>query len=149
MIHLWYLEIQPLLRNFMVKFISPKYLTKESTALGWHTVQENNDKKQSIKQNWCRNKREMSLCRTRLFALWKAKQKTKKIKKNWLKFYVNSISYLQSQLPFDNSFLKHAQCIHLDKRLDTGNIIAISNISLNIGRVMKNCLQSVFFVYLL
>ena len=35
----------------MVKFISPKYLTKESTALGWHTVQVNNDKKQSIKQN--------------------------------------------------------------------------------------------------
>ena len=64
-------------------------------------------------------------------------EKQNKIQENCLKFYVNSGSYLQSQLPFDNSFMKHFQYAHPKKRLDPRNIIAISNIALNIGRVIK------------
>ena len=51
MIHLLYPEMQSLLRNLMMKFIRAKYLTEESTALGLHTTQVNNEKKQGIKQN--------------------------------------------------------------------------------------------------
>ena len=74
-------------------------------------------------------------------------EKQKEIQENSLKFYVNSVSYLQGELPFDNSFLKPVQYTHPKKRLDPGNIFTISNIAHNTERVMKNCLQSLFFVY--
>ena len=44
-IYLLHPEMQSLLRNLMMKFIRPKYLTEESAALGLHTVQANNEKK--------------------------------------------------------------------------------------------------------
>ena len=63
-----------------------------------------------------------------------------------LQFYVNAVSYLQKQLPFENSFLKYVQYIHPAKRLDPESTSAISNIALSVARVMKNCLPTVFDV---
>ena len=58
---------------------------------------------------------------------------------------ISSVSYLQSQLRFDNFFLKHAQYIQTEKKLNPVKASAISNIVISIGRVIKNCLQSVFW----
>ena len=52
------------------------------------------------------------------------------------------LSYLQEQF----AFRQYVQYILPKKRLDSGSPTDISNIALNIGRVMKNCLQSVFGV---
>ena len=81
----------------------------------------------------------MSLCRTSLVAFWKAKN----IQEDCLKFYVSSVSYLQSQLCFDNSLLAYAQDLNPEEKLDPGSTSAISNLVLDIRRVMKNCLQPV------
>ena len=101
--------MQSLLQNLMMKFISLKYLTKDSTAVGLHTF------KGTARKNKALNKIKVGTKVKCLFAepnlLPSEKQKKKKKKKNQrncLRFYVSSVSYLQSQLPFDNSFLKHA-----------------------------------------
>ena len=135
MVHFLHLEMQSLLRNLMMRFIHLKYLTEDSTAFLLYTVQVNNRKKQGIKQNWYWNKSEMSLSRTRLVALWKAK----KVSEN-----VNLFKFLK--LLTEPIALAHY--IYPKKRLDPGSTSAISSIALNIGRVMKNCSESVFDVSL-
>ena len=45
MIHLLHPEMQSLLRNLMMKLVCQNYLTDESTALGLHPAQVNNEKK--------------------------------------------------------------------------------------------------------
>ena len=98
--------MQSLLQNLMMKFISLKYLTKDSTAVGLHTF------KGTARKNKALNKIKVGTKVKCLFAepnlLPSEKQKKKKKQRNCLRFYVSSVSYLQSQLPFDNSFLKHA-----------------------------------------
>ena len=98
--------MQSLLQNLMMKFISLKYLTKDSTAVGLHTF------KGTARKNKALNKIKVGTKVKCLFAepnlLPSEKQKKKKNQRNCLRFYVSSVSYLQSQLPFDNSFLKHA-----------------------------------------
>ena len=98
--------MQSLLQNLMMKFISLKYLTKDSTAVGLHTF------KGTARKNKALNKIKVGKKVNCLFAepnfLPSEKKKKKKKQRNCLRFYVSSVSYLQSQLPFDNSFLKHA-----------------------------------------
>ena len=115
-------------------------MTEESTTLGLHTLQVNNEKKHEAL-----NKIDVGTKVKCLFAEpdLLPSENSKIIV---LKFYVSSVSYLQNQLPFDKFYLKHVQYIHPKKRLDPGSTSATSNIALNIGRVMKNCLQSVFGV---
>ena len=61
--------------------------------------------------------------------------------------YRELVSYLQSQLLSDKSFWVCHQYIHPKKRLVPGSTSAVSYIALNIGRLMKNCLQSAFFPF--
>ena len=70
----------------------------------------------------------------------------RKSKNKFKKTTSNFISYWQTQLPFDNSFLKNVQWIHPEKRLDPGSTSGNSNIALNIERVVKNSLHSLFGV---
>ena len=144
-IHLLYPEMQSLLQNLMLKFIRPKYMGEESPALGLHTMLVNNEKRHKAL-----NKIDVGTKVKCLFAEpdFLPSEKQQKLREDCLKFYVNSVSYLQNQLPFENAFLKHAQYLHPEKRTDLESTSAISNIALNIARVMKNCLQSVFNVTL-
>ena len=129
----------------MLKFIRPKYMGEESPALGLHTMLVNNEKRHKAL-----NKIDVGTKVKCLFAVpeFLPSEKQQKLREDCLKFYVNSVSYLQNQLPFENAFLKHAQYLHPEKRTDLESTSAISNIALNIARVMKNCLQSVFNVTL-
>ena len=145
MIHLLYPEMQSLLQNLMLKFIRPKYMGVESPALGLHTMLVNNEKRHKAL-----NKIDVGTKVKCLFGEpdFLPSEKQQKLGEDYLKFYVNSVCYLQNQLPFENAFLKHAQYLHPEKRTDLESTSAISNIALNIARVMKNCLQSVFIVTL-
>ena len=90
MVHLLYPDMQSLLWNLMMKFICLKYLTDESTALGLHTAQLNNEKKRKAL-----NKTDVGTKIKCLFAeldLFPSE--------NCL-IYSSSISYLYSQLFFD------------------------------------------------
>ena len=111
MIHLWYLEIQPLLRKFMVKFISLKYLTKELLWDGilfkWTMIKNKALRKIDVGSNVKCLFAELD------FLLSEKQKKPKKNQGNWLKFYVSSVSYLQSQLPFDNSWSMRSASISI------------------------------------
>ena len=67
-------------------------------------------------------------------------------RKNCLKFYVVSVSYLQTDLPLDVNLIKHAQFIHPEKQTHPGATSGMSNLSLKVSRVLKNVLPQVFSV---
>ena len=73
-------------------------------------------------------------------------EKQTKFRKDCLQFYVTAINYLQEKLPFNVPILKHTQFLHPDKQNDSGATSAISNVSLKICSVVKNCLSTVFSV---
>ena len=103
--------MQSLLQNLMMKFIRLKYLTKDSTAVGLHTFKGTARKNKALNKIKVGTKVKCLFAEPNLLPSEKQKKKKKKKKKNQrncLRFYVSSVSYLQSQLPFDNSFLKHA-----------------------------------------
>ena len=66
---------------------------------------------------------------------------------NFRKLSSELVSHLSRQLLSDKSSWKRDQYIHPKKRLVPGSTSAISYIAVNIGRVMKNCLQSAFFPF--
>ena len=66
-----------------------------------------------------------------------------KFKKDCLKFYVIAVQHLQSRLPLDIPFVKHAQFLHLEKHQLPSATSAISNLALSICSVHKTCLQDV------
>ena len=100
--------MQSLLQNLMMKFISLKYLTKDSTAVGLHTFKGTARKNKALNKIKVGTKVKCLFAEPNLLPSEKQKKKKKKNQRNCLRFYVSSVSYLQSQLPFDNSFLKHA-----------------------------------------
>ena len=102
--------MQSLLQNLMMKFIRLKYLTKDSTAVGLHTFKGTARKNKALNKIKVGTKVKCLFAEPNLLPSEKQKKKKKKKKnqRNCLRFYVSSVSYLQSQLPFDNSFLKHA-----------------------------------------
>ena len=100
--------MQSLLQNLMMKFIRLKYLTKDSTAVGLHTFKGTARKNKALNKIKVGTKVKCLFAEPNLLPSEKQKKKKKKNKRNCLRFYVSSVSYLQSQLPFDNSFLKHA-----------------------------------------
>ena len=99
--------MQSLLQNLMMKFISLKYLTKDSTAVGLHTFKGTARKNKALNKIKVGTKVKCLFAEPNLLPSEKQKKK-KKNQRNCLRFYVSSVSYLQSQLPFDNSFLKYA-----------------------------------------
>ena len=100
--------MQSLLQNLMMKFIRLKYLTKDSTAVGLHTFKGTARKNKALNKIKVGTKVKCLFAEPNLLPSEKQKKKKKKNQRNCLRFYVSSVSYLQSQLPFDNSFLKHA-----------------------------------------
>ena len=91
----------------MMKFIRLKYLTKDSTAVGLHTFKGTARKNKALNKIKVGTKVKCLFAEPNLLPSEKQKKKKKK-QRNCPRFYVSSVSYLQSQLPFDNSFLKHA-----------------------------------------
>jgi hypothetical protein len=59
-------------------------------------------------------------------------------------FYIASASYLQENLPFNVSLLKHAQFLHPKKRIAPGATSAISNLTLKVASVLEKRLSLVF-----
>ena len=123
MIHLLYPEMQSFLQNLMMKFNRPRYLTEESTARGLHIVQVYNKKRHKV-LNKIYDGTKVKCLFAEPDLLPSEKQKT--FQEDYLKFYESSVSYLQSQLPFGNSFSWREE-----KRLDPGGTSDISNIALN------------------
>ena len=138
--------MQSLLQNVMMKFIRPDWGVNCSWIAYCSSKQWENT--WGTKQNRWWNKSEMSLWRSR-FVLWKAKKAKKETRKlpEILCNYHELVSYLQSQLLSDKFFWACHQYIHPKKRLVPGSTSAVSYIALNIGRLMKNCLQSAFFPF--
>ena len=71
-------------------------------------------------------------------------EKQTKFRKDCLKFYVAAVQHLQSKLPLDIPFIKHAQFLHPEKHQLPGATNAISNLELSICSVHKIYLQNVF-----
>ena len=69
-------------------------------------------------------------------------EKQTKFRKDCLKFYVAAVQHLQSKLPLDIPFIKHAQFLHPKKHS------TISNLALSICSVHKTCLEDVFLTKL-
>ena len=59
-------------------------------------------------------------------------------------FYIASASYLQENLPFHVSLLKHAEFLHPKKRIAPGATSAISNLTLKVTSVLEKRLSPVF-----
>ena len=94
--------MQSFLQNLMMKFNRPRYLTEQSTACGLHTVQVYNEKRHEV-LNKIYDGTKVKCLFAEPDLLPSEKQKT--FQEDCLKFYESSVSYLQSQLPFGNSFL--------------------------------------------
>ena len=71
-------------------------------------------------------------------------EKQTKFRKDCLKFYVAAVQHLQSKLPLDIPFIKHAQFLHPKKCHLPGATSAVLNHALSIYSVDKTCLQDVF-----
>ena len=71
-------------------------------------------------------------------------EKQTKFRKDCLKFYVAAVQHLQSKLPLDIAFVKHAYFLHPEKRQLPGATSAISNLALSVCSVHRTCLQDVF-----
>ena len=71
-------------------------------------------------------------------------EKQTKFRKDCLKFYVAAVQHLQSKLPLDIPFVKHAYFLHPEKRQLPGATSAISNLALSVCSVHRTCLQDVF-----
>ena len=71
-------------------------------------------------------------------------EKQTKFREDCLKFYVAAVQHLQSKLPLDIPFIKHAQFLHPEKHQLPGATNAISNLELSICSVHKIYLQNVF-----
>ena len=71
-------------------------------------------------------------------------EKQTKFRKDCLKFYVAAVQHLQSKLPLDIPFVKHAYFLHSEKRQLPGATSAISNLALSVCSVHRTCLQDVF-----
>ena len=71
-------------------------------------------------------------------------EKQTKFRKDCLKFYVAAVQHLQSKLPLDIPFVKHAQFLHPKKCHLPGATSAVSNHALSIYSGDKTCLQDIF-----
>ena len=71
-------------------------------------------------------------------------EKQTKFRKDYLKFYTAAVQYLQSKLPLDIPFVKHAQFLRPEKRQLPGATSATSNLALSICSVHKTYHRDVF-----
>ena len=152
---LWYtFHIQKCNHYYKMRWWSLFVLTEESIALGLHIVQVNNEKIHEALNKIDDGTKVKCLFGEADFS--SEKQKEKRNQENCLKSQIlcnfrklssELVSHLQRQLLSDKSFWKRDQYIHPKKRLVPGSTSAVSYIAVNIGRVMKNCLQSAFFPF--
>ena len=56
------------------------------------------------------------------------------------------MQHLQNKLPLDVPFVKHAECLHPEKRFLPGAVSTISNLTVSVYSVHKNCLQDVLSI---
>ena len=124
-------------------------LTEESIALGLHIVQVNNEKIHEALNKIDDGTKVKCLFGEADLSSEKQKKEKKETRKlpQILCNYHELVRYLQSQLLSDKFFWACHQYIHPKKRLVPGSTSAVSYIALNIGRLMKNCLQSAFFPF--
>ena len=142
MIHVLYTEMERLLGSLLNKFIKSKYI-KEPPVLGLHTLGVTKEKyHKPLTMIDVGTKVKCMLAKSGLLT----SETQQKLREDCLSFYVNSVSYLQKELPFDNTFLKHAQYLHPEKRCDPSSLSGVSNLALSMTRVLKHCLPSVFNV---
>lgn len=141
MIHLIYPQMVSLLRNLMVKFIKIKYIDEKLETGTLHTLNADDNKKHRSLGNIDVGTKVKTMFHDVKFLPSDAQQK---FREDCLKFYTTSVSYLQLNLPFENSFIKNVQYIHPGKRTDPSSLSAVSNIALKIRKVLQNCLHSVF-----
>ncbi|XP_065640957.1 uncharacterized protein LOC124807523 [Hydra vulgaris] len=142
MIHMLYPAMCKLLNSLLQKFILPKNLKNDNGEL----------KSQSEMIDFCKIENHRKLSSIELGTKVKLllhgaaipSSVNEKFRAECKEFYVVSASYLQEDLPFHASLLKHAQFLHPEKRNAPGATSAISNLALKVASVLEKRPSPVF-----
>ena len=144
MIHMLYPPMCKLLNSLLQKFILPKKLKNDDG--------EFKSQPEILMIDFCKieNHRKLSSIelgtKVKLLLHGAALPNSvdEKFRTECKEFYIASASYLQENLSFHVSLLKHAQFLHPKKRIAPGATSAISNLTMKVASVLENHLSPVF-----
>ena len=135
---LWSISCFLLCANYWMTF--NQNLSRKKITL-WLGVQYLHWRKQEREFEAFELKGKINVYQFNIFSRWETILIQKRLH---LKLYVAAVQHLQSKLPLDIPFVKHAQFLHPEKCQLPGATSAISNFALSICSVHKTCLQDVF-----
>ena len=130
-------------KGLMRKFIQKKYLhqdgkSKEDDELSIDVL--NKDKAKVLDDVVIGTKADLLFTQCSILQ----SEQSKKCRAECLRFFQISTQYLKDNLPLNVDIIKHAQCLHPEKRCHQFTTNTIANLSLKLTKALNGQLSSVF-----